>query len=434
MLRNLVRAARGGEAQVQQFIAEYLVQLGANLETFDYLPRELKVSHELPTPETVDPGERTVVVGRVPGSREARSILLFAHPDSEPIAGTETWTYDPFHGSVEGDRLYGWGVGDDLVGVATGLAAMDAVREAGPPHLGEVVFASTPSKRRAQGIIATLDRGYRADAALYLHPAESGEGLDDIKSVTSGTLRFKIDIEGSLPNTHEPVHTPFVHQVADPLAKALVIYGALQALADERADAASYPPLEARVGRATNLHVAHLRYGNEAQLGRVSPECTMAVAVTFPPHEDVREVQKQIAAAIDEAAKQDEWLKDHPPRVSWLLGVNGAEVRPEHPLFQLTSHAVEQVTGHAPTVNPLHTASDIRNPIHHSGIPTIGLGSLVGNLTQAGHVNEWADIPDFIRAVKVTALIIAEWCASQPQDPRATFAQPEPAEEVKTTG
>ena len=90
--------------------------------------------------------------------------------------------------------------------------------------------------------------------------------------------------------------------------------------------------------------------------------------------------------------------------------MTGAEVPADHPLFQSVSTAVGVVTGRAPFVNPMHTGSDIRNPIVQMGIPTVGLGPLCGDLSQNGCHDEWVDVADYLRAVAVAACIIVEWC------------------------
>ena len=61
-------------------------------------------------------------------------------------------------------------------------------------------------------------------------------------------------------------------------------------------------------------------------------------------------------------------------------------------------------------MNPLHTSSDIRVPMVQKGIPTVGIGSMSGNLAQNGLLDEWVDVEDFVNLVKSTAVIIAEWC------------------------
>ena len=60
----------------------------------------------------------------------------------------------------------------------------------------------------------------------------------------------------------------------------------------------------------------------------------------------------------------------------------------------------------------MHTSSDIRVPLVQKGIPTVGIGSLSGNLAQNGLLDEWVDVADFVNLVKATAVIIAEWCTS----------------------
>src|SRR5205085_6904710 len=137
--------------------------------------------YEYLAPASRDPAQHLAVVGQWLGQGKGRNLLFFAHPDGEPVAGTEQWQHDPFRGDIDQGRLYGWGVADDLLGVATMTCALDAVLAAGLAPLGSVSLASTPSKRRAQGIVAVLDRHYPADGVVYLHPAESGAGLDEIK-------------------------------------------------------------------------------------------------------------------------------------------------------------------------------------------------------------------------------------------------------------
>ena len=74
------------------------------------------------------------------------------------------------------------------------------------------------------------------------------------------------------------------------------------------------------------------------------------------------------------------------------------------------SDTFQPITGQPQHVNPLHTSSDIRNPIVQSGIPCVGLGPLCGDLTQNGSRDEWVDVADYRRSVGVLAGAIALWC------------------------
>jgi acetylornithine deacetylase len=92
--------------------------------------------------------------------------------------------------------------------------------------------------------------------------------------------------------------------------------------------------------------------------------------------------------------------------------VTGAQVPPEHPLYRTVADAIRTVTGEWPHVNPMHTSSDIRNPMVQKGIPALGFGPLGGDLSQNGGHDEWVDLEDYVRSVKVAAGVIVGWCGA----------------------
>jgi len=412
LLQDLVRVSENGEAEAQDWVAAQFGAIGCDVDLVRYSSLDLAPKYEFAKATSIRPGERVCVVGRLPGDDRERSLLLFAHPDVEPGAGTAGWRHAPFAGELEGGRLYGWGVADDLLGVATMVCALLALSAGERRPRGTVILASTPSKGHARGIVAVLNRGYAADGAVYLHPAESGRGLRDLKAITLGLLRFRISIPGRPPDTQEPEHTPFLHLGVNPIEKAWVLVRALQALSEERAVRVRHPILEEAVGRSTNLQLTYVRGGDPERLNRIERTCVLAGSVTFPPHEPMEEVQSDIARSLEAAAAADPWLAAHAPQLEWLLGMDGAEVPLDHPLYGAAVRAIRAVTGVAPTVNALHAASDIRHPILHAGIPTVSYGPLAGNLSQAGGTDEWVDVGDYLRAIQVTGRLILEWCGA----------------------
>jgi len=205
-LQSLIRAQRDGEAAVQRLVADAARGLGCTVETVGYRPGDVPMVAEFAGDRAIDAGERESVVARFKGSGRGRSVIFFAHPDGEPVAGTERWKHDPFAGVIDNGRLHGWGVADDLSGVAILVQGLQAARESGRLPAGDVVLASTPSKRHARGVSALLHGGLHADAAVYLHPAESGVGMREIKAFASGLLEFRITVEGRAPDTSEISH------------------------------------------------------------------------------------------------------------------------------------------------------------------------------------------------------------------------------------
>ena len=412
-LQELIRLSEGGEESTQRGVAGKFEDIGCEVEVIKYEPRSLSLRHEFTDPDQVDAAEHISAVGRLRGKGDGRSLLLFAQGDTMPIQGLDSWTRDPFAGEIEDGRLYGWAAADDLAGVAGMTCALEALLAAGLKPEGDVILASTPSKKRARGIIAVLEHGYEADGVVYVHPAESGLGLGEIKAAAAGLMSFQITVPGRLPPTGEPGHTAFHHLAVDPLDKAWLIYHALAALNERRGREVHHAAFDEAVGRSTNLHVAHISCGRENLLIRVAPECVLGVSVTLPPGERLADLQAEISRTVEEAANRDDWLKENPPTIKWLSGTTGTEISTDHPLYQTASRAIVAVTGCEPVLNPMHTASDIRNPMLFNNIPTVGLGPLAGNLVQIGGHDEWIHVDEYVRTLKVVASIIVDWCGAK---------------------
>ncbi|UCE41708.1 MAG: M20/M25/M40 family metallo-hydrolase [Candidatus Aminicenantes bacterium] len=408
-LQQLIQAQKGGEETVQALVAKRFEELGCAVETLSIKPTSLKFKYQFAAEDAIPDKKRISVVGKYPGSGNGRSLLMFAHPDSEDVRSTERWAHDPFAGEIDKGRIYGWGVADDLSGVAVMTEAISALLASGQTPGGDVILCSTPAKKNAQGVIALLSRGYVADASIYLHPAESGVGMREIKAIASGLLQFRIIIRGQVPKTTEPGKTAFAHLGINPISKADLIIQALQKLDATRGKNVHHKALDDKVGRSTNLLISYISSGSANGLTQVPEECTIGASLTFPPGEELKTVMKEIEDCVAGVADKDAWLKEHPPVFEWIFGSQGVEVPVDHPLYRTVSDAIREVTGEEPFVNPLHSASDIRNPHLFSGIPTVGYGPLGGDLSQNGNHDEWVDVADYIRAIKITAKAILEW-------------------------
>lgn len=418
-LRTLIAQGRHGEAAIQRTIADTSAHLGCQVELVEYDPQAVPMIEEFAAEQAMTPGLRQCVVARI-GQRDAgRSLLFFGHPDNEPLSHLDEWTHDPFKGEISQQRLYGWGVADDLAGVAIYTQAVAVLKACGLRPRGEVILVSTPSKRHARGVSALLHRGLTADAAIYLHPAESGVGMKEIKAFASGQLEFRIRVEGLAPPTSEPLQTAFAHLAVNPVTKAFEVVQALRDLDAARHARIRHPLLHAAVGRSTNIMVSTIHCDTADSLARVRSECWLGGAISFAPPEPMRDVMKEVEQALAALAQSDPWWREHPPQLHWESGVTGAQVASDHPLYKTLAGAIEHVTGHVPQVNPMHTSSDIRNPMVQKSIPTLGLGPLCGDLSQNGQTDEWVDVEDYLAAVNVVACTMLSWCGVEVIDPRA---------------
>jgi acetylornithine deacetylase len=412
-LGEMVRIYPSGEERLQEAIAEKFEALGCETKSVKLLPTTVQLSQEFAVQEAIDMSLRTHIVGKITGTGEGRSLILITHPDADPI-DTGCWTKEPHTGQILDGRMYGWAVADDLAGICIMLAALDSINRAGLRLKGYLYLFSATAKRNAWGIAALLRKGYTADAALYIHPAESELGLKEIKTLTSGLLKFRIVVKGKRPNKTEFVQVTFHHLGVNPIDKALYLIESLRRLDEERRAKVHYSPLNEYVGRGTNLLVTYIEAGKNDNMTDMPPECTVGMGLTFPPTEDIDNVVRQVEACLEEAVEADNWLRENPPELQWIQGTQGVEVAMDHPIVEATVNAIREVTGETPFSNPLYSKSDIRTPVLISGIPNVGFGPLAGDLATTGGRDEWVDLEDYIESIKVCAKIILDWCGLEP--------------------
>jgi acetylornithine deacetylase len=350
----------------------------------------------------------TNVVGTWKGANGGRSLVLFAHHDSPAPSGLERWRYPAFDPQIVGGRLYGWGAADDKSGVAAMIAAVDTLTHAGVALGGDVTLVSCVSKNRARGMAVVLAGGLRPDGCVYLHPAESGRGLREVKNITPGVLEFRITVEGRPPATSEPRHAPFAHQGQNAVARIVRVASALIELDRVRAQKVRHPRFQDTLGRSTNLMLGAVSGGVGAW--QLPTTAGLECSLTFPPPELGEDVQVEVCRAVQTAEPGDPWLQHHPPVVEWLEATQPAEVPPDHPLFQAVSTCIAAVTGVPPEPYCAHAASDIRLPLLYAGIPAVGFGPRCTDIAAAGAVDESIEVQEFRDSVAATALLLAEWC------------------------
>jgi len=408
-LRSLVKRYPEGEEPLQAHLAKRFDALGCEVHVEKLMPTDVQLSKEFAVKETIDMVPRTHIIGRLRGTGGGRSLMLITHPDGDPIQ-TEGWSKPPHEGVVEGGKMYGWGVADDLAGIAMMVEATRAVTASGTRLRGDLYLMSACAKRNAWGIAALLRAGYRADAGIYVHPAESELGLKEIKAMTSGLLKFRITVMGQRPPKTEFVQTTFNHLGVNPIEKAAKIIGALNQLNEERNKRVYYKALVDAVGRSTNLLVPHIHSGTTSNLTDVPPSCVIGASLTFPPNEDIEAVMKEVEAYLNRFYDSDEFLRTKRPVLEWIQGTQGVEMSEELAVVQVTKKAIETVTGKMPFSNPLYSKSDLRTPVLIAGIPNVAFGPLAGDLATTGGRNEWVDINDYIISTKVLAKIILDWC------------------------
>ncbi|MEE4279967.1 MAG: M20/M25/M40 family metallo-hydrolase [Halieaceae bacterium] len=389
-----IRSLSGESGDVAQgVVMDYLAALPYAVEESRDRPSDYIDHPEYMPPSPAGDGPFSNVVARPTngGSRYA----LFAHIDTHRVE--EGWVSDPFEPVVRGSRLYGLGVGDDKGGIAAMLVAAAALSD--HAGLAPIVISSHGKGGGSRGSLPVFQRmgeaGEGIDAMLYIHPAETGRGLADIKHAVRGVLDFRVEVEG-WQGTPLEIGLPDSALWRDG-GNALTYLGGLL----EHLRAGPLAAVEVNVGRLQ----AGERPGAVPSSARA--DLRLLFDSRFTWRELLASVRREIASYVADPAKggsrytvRAESLGRHS---------NAGEVSWDAPSTLGLRSAIESVKGRAPQSYPNHYGGDIRYPLRLLDAPSFGIGSLGGNFYGP---NEWIDIDDLVKLVAVVILTLSNWNAA----------------------
>ncbi len=144
-----------GEKKISEFIADYLEQLGFNVE--------LQEAGR----------NRPNVVAIMRGSGGGRSLMLNGHMDTVGVAGMA----DPFFARFDDGKVYGRGAFDMKGAISSLLLAAKAVKESGAPLKGDLILTTVVDEEFASIGTEAIAKKYKADAALILESTELKIGV-----------------------------------------------------------------------------------------------------------------------------------------------------------------------------------------------------------------------------------------------------------------
>lgn len=338
---------------------------------------------------------RPNVVGTVRG-RGGRSLILNAHVDVVDPGPVEAWTHGPWSGAVAGGKLYGRGAVDDKAGLAAMLFAARCLRALGLAPDGDVILESVVDEEwGGGGTLATLHRGYRADAAIVFEPSDL-----DLCPASRGGQAFRVTVHG------RGAHPIRSYEGVSALEKAIPVLSGLRRLEADR-QARLRTPLFARYPIFAPIVVGKI--AADRIPSKVPETCVLEGLMGYAPNETYQEARADLEACVAAVAAADPWLHAHPPRVAWLgLNKEGAETPVAHPFVQLASAAVGDATERPPVLAGFPAGCDLPYLARHAGIPSVVFGP--GNCTVAHGSDEHVPVDEIVAAAKMIALVVCRWC------------------------
>jgi len=390
------------EGDVQDVLAVRLERLGATMDRWEPDAKALARHAGGPGyyPDRDFQG-RPNLVATLPGSGGRRSLMLLGHADV--VSAGEGWRVDPFGAVRQDGAIYGRGSVDMKGGTAAAIGALESLRAAGVHLRGDVVVASVVDEEAGgMGTLAVVDRGYRADGAIIPEPT----GLN-VAPLCRGILWGRLTIPGRASHIEMPQPHWRDGGAVDAIALGRVFLDAIDRLNARWAESpAKRHPL---LPLPCQVNVSMLDAGEfpTAFAGRMR--------ITFdaqylPSERNQRGLGGHVKAELEsffaEIAQGDEWLRENPPHIEWLVDADCGETAGDHPLSQMV-HDAARSAGAASRMEGMSSHTDM-GLLVNAGIPTLNFGP--GAPSVAHQPDEHVTEHDLLLATTTLALVIAEWC------------------------
>ncbi len=389
----------GDEAAAHQYVAEKLRGLRLDVSILESRFDELR-GHPAFSDDGLPENGRINVVGRWPGAAPgdgARSLILNGHLDVVPVGNRSLWSDDPFGGAVRGGRLFGRGSCDMKCGVAAGVFAVEALMRLGWRPRGDVLVQTVSGEESGGvGTLTTIVKGYSADAAIILEPTTL-----KLCPIQSGALTFRVRVQG------RSIHACMRRLGVSAIEKACHLISRLDAFDAERHRARPSPHYPDALNVAP-ISVGTLHGGDWHST--VPQEAVIEGRYGIFVGESVADAKRAFAAALQEAAAADAWLREHPPVLEWFEGqFESGQTTSDAPILRQLAACHEAIVDETPVLEGVSYGSDLRLFTNHAHIPAVLYGP--GDVSDAHSVDESIDLEQVVAATKVLALTVATWCA-----------------------
>lgn len=397
LLQKLVQegSTRGNESSAQAVVIEKCRELGLILDIWEIGNKQLLSHPYFCSDRKVFEGNPNVV-GILKGKGGGRSIILNSHIDVVPEGDRNNWHDDPFSGKVKDGKLYGRGSTDMKGGTAALLLALEAIRASDITLKGDVIFESVIEEESGgAGTLATLLRGYTADAAIIPEPTNL-----KLFPKQQGSMWFRISVTG------KSAHGGTRYEGTSAIEKAMQVIEQLQSLEKKR-NSRIDDPLYEHIKIPIPINVGKINSGSwpSSVPDLAIIEGRMGVA----PNETMENAQTEMETALLALQQLDSWFNLHPPTIEWFGGrwLPG-NLSIEHPLIQVVKDRYASVVNSQAVIeaSPWGTDGGILSQVGHIPVLVFGPG-----VTEVAHdANEYIHLKDVYLVAEIIALSIIRWC------------------------
>lgn len=383
------------EGAVQRIIYKKLMDLGlsAKIDLVDF--KTIK-DHPAFSDDGFSPNLRENVIGEWGRNKNGKSLILNGHVDVVPIGPEKLWNESPWSGAIKNNRIYGRGSCDMKAGLASGILALQVLKNIGFKPNGNIMIQSVVGEESGGcGTLSNIVNGYYADAAVILEPTSL-----KICPIQSGALTFRLTIPGRA--THAAMRWDGISAIE----KYQIIHQAIIELEKERHSLFNVEHY-ASSDKVAPINIGTIKGGEWHST--VPESVTVEGRLGVFPGESILDARNIFEKFIRKTSDSDPWLKENLPVIEWFEGqFESGKTDINDPIIKHLKKAYKNTTEAEPILEGVTYGSDLRLFTNHADIPAVLFGP--GDVRLAHSANEYIEIEEVITSIKILSNLIINWC------------------------
>ncbi|PFG06017.1 peptidase [Bacillus sp. es.034] len=397
LLQRLVQedSVRGNESKAQAIIIEKCRKLGLELDIWEIKETDIKHHPFYKCDRTNFKGNPNVV-GVLKGTGGGKSLLLNGHIDVVPEGDRRDWSHDPYSGLIKDGKLYGRGATDMKGGSVALLLAIEVIQELNIPLKGDVIFQSVIEEESGgTGTLATLIRGYKADAVIIPEPTNM-----KIFPKQQGSMWFRLNVKG------KSAHGGTRYEGVNAIEKAYKVIHVLQQLENARNERVD-DPLYRNIPIPLPVNIGRIESGKWPS--SVPDTAIIEGRIGVGPWETLHEVEQEFSIGISKLKSIDPWFEEHPVEVEWFGGRwQPGNLPSDHELVNTLSMHAKQVMSSDPIIEASPWGTDGGILSQGGNMPVVIFGP--GTTEVAHDANEYIELERVYQSAEIFSRFMIDWC------------------------
>ena len=396
-LKELIESpsADGGDTKAQEIVKRELEKAGFSTSSFR-MDERVKECPDYCEPDIVYTDGAYNLAGIRKGNGLEKSLMLFAHIDTESETYFGTFE-DPYLTEEKDGRIYGLGAADDKGGIAMMLEGIKAALAIKGDLDYDITALSILGKHGgAFGTLSAMMKGYCGDDSLYIHPAETGHGFQEVKNISLGMLDMKLTVMGKPGILHDDLSEGENANLL--MAEAVRI---LDEYGKKKREECVFDFGSFKGQPSFILNIGTL--SSQGGYGSVCEKTECLFRCRFFKPLTTEAVFQEIQSLLEEKL-DGKWLLEK--------GRNRAEpamVDNGDPFVRFIEESIGDAAGEKEFIHQYHGGSDIRFPILYGGSRCVRIGPYCELPKRGSGEREWIDVDDYLKGIAILTTILLKY-------------------------